>query len=137
MDRVGKIRFRIFRCQLGRDGYHPRCASLRGMGHVLFRHRSIHRGRSGFAGALRNMGSSFEYLKLGDFTYHVLRDPLAIKAYLMKWILREWEADHYEAPDEEWTVEWMNILPKMEFALEMLGLDSIHPRADLMRVEGF
>ena len=71
------------------------------------------------------MGWSFEYLKLGDFTYHVLRDPLAIKAYLMKWILREWEADHNEAPDEEWTVEWMNILPKMEFALEMLGLDSI------------
>ena len=47
------------------------------------------------------MGSSFEYLKLGEFTYHVLRDPLAIKAYLMKWILGEWEVDHNEAPDEE------------------------------------
>ena len=42
--------------------------------------------------------------------------------------LREWEVDHNEAPDEEWTVEWMNILPKMEFALETLKLDSIHPR---------
>ena len=83
------------------------------------------------------MGSSFEYLKLGDFTYNFLPDPLAIKAYLMKCILREWEADHYEAPYEEWTVEWMNILPKMEFALETLKLDSIHPRADLMSVEGF
>jgi len=83
------------------------------------------------------MGSSFEYRKLGDFTYHVLRDPLAIKTYVMKWILGEWEVDHNEAPDEEWTVEWMNILPKMEFALEMLKLDSIHPRADLMSVEDF
>jgi hypothetical protein len=83
------------------------------------------------------VGFSFEYRKLGDFTYNVLPDPITIKAYLMKWILREWEADHYEAPDETWTVEWMNILPKMEFALETLKLESIHPRADLMSVEGF
>jgi hypothetical protein len=55
----------------------------------------------------------------------------------MKWILGEWEVDHNEAPDEEWTVEWMNLLPKMEFALETLKLDSIHLRADLMSVEGF
>jgi len=83
------------------------------------------------------MGLSFEYRKLGDFTYNVLPDPITIKAYLMKWIMREWEMDHNEAPDEEWTVEWMNILPKMEFALEMLKLESIHPRADLMSVEDF
>ena len=55
----------------------------------------------------------------------------------MKWIMREWEMDHNEAPDEEWTVEWMNILPKMEFALEILRLEGIHPRADLMSVEDF
>ena len=83
------------------------------------------------------MGLSFGYRKLGDFTYNVLPDPITIKAYLMKWIMREWEMDHNEAPDEEWTVEWMNILPKMEFALEMLKLESIHPRADLMSVEDF
>ena len=83
------------------------------------------------------MGLSFGYRKLGDFTYNVLPDPFAIKAFVMKWIMREWEFDHKEAPDEEWTVEWMNILPKMEFALEMLKLESIHPRADLMSVEDF
>ena len=83
------------------------------------------------------MRFSFEYHKLGDFTYHVLPDPLTIKDYLMKWIMREWEFDHNEAPDEEWTVEWMNILPSMEFALEVLKLDSIHPRGDLMSMEDF
>jgi hypothetical protein len=54
-----------------------------------------------------------------------------------KWILREWEADHNEAPDEIWTVEWMDLLPKMEFSLEILELEYIHPRADLMSVEDF
>lgn len=83
------------------------------------------------------MGLSFEYRQLGDFTYNVLPDPLTIKAYVMKWIMSEWEADHTEAPDEKWTVEWMDILPKMEFALEILKLDSIHPRVDLMSVEDF
>ena len=83
------------------------------------------------------MEFSFEYRKLGHFTYNVLPDPLTIKAYLMKWILREWEMDHNEAPDEKWTVEWMDILPRMEFALEILKLESIHPRADLMSVEDF
>lgn len=83
------------------------------------------------------MGFPFEYRKLGDFIYHVLPESLTIKAYLMKWIMREWELDHNEAPEEGWTVEWMNILPKMEFALEILKLDDIHPRADLMSVEDF
>lgn len=79
----------------------------------------------------------FEYHKLGDFTYHVLANPDEIKAYLMKWIMREWEFDHNEAPQEHWTVEWMSILPKMEFALEIIKLDSIRPNADLMSVEDF
>ena len=83
------------------------------------------------------MRFSFEYHKLGDFTYHVLPDPLTIKDYLMKWIMREWEFDHNEAPDEKWTVEWMNVLPKMEFALEIIELEGIHPRSDLMSVEDF
>jgi len=55
----------------------------------------------------------------------------------MKWIMREWESDHNEAPDEHWTVAWMNILPGMEFALEIIRLDDIHPNADLMSVEEF
>ena len=79
----------------------------------------------------------FEYRKLGDFTYHVLLDPITIKAYMMKWVLYEWELDHNETPDEKWTVEWMSLLPNMEFALEIIRLDDIHPRSDLMSVEDF
>ena len=80
---------------------------------------------------------SFEYRKFGTFTYHVLTRPLTIKAYLMKWIMREWESDHKEASEEAWTVEWMRLLPKMDFVLEVIELDSIHPRADLMSVADF
>lgn len=79
----------------------------------------------------------FEYRKLGDFTYHILSDPMEIKTYLVKWIMREWEFDHNEAPEEHWTVEWMNALPKMEFTLEIIDLDDICPNPDLMSVEDF
>jgi hypothetical protein len=74
----------------------------------------------------------FEYRRLGDFTYHVLSDPIEIEKYLMKWIMREWELDHNEAPHEHWTVTWMNALPKMDFALEVVRLEDIHPNGDLM-----
>ena len=83
------------------------------------------------------MEFSFEYRKLGDFTYHVLSDPNNIKSYLMKWIMREWESDHKLAPDEHWTVSWMDALPKMEFALDVLRLDDICPNTDLMSMEDF
>lgn len=79
----------------------------------------------------------FEYRRLGDFTYHVLSDPNEIKSFVMKWILREWELDHNEAPHEHWTVAWMESLPKMEFALEVIRLDVIRPNADLMSGEEF
>ena len=79
----------------------------------------------------------FEYRKLGDFTYHILTDPQEIKAYLMQWILREWEADHNRAPDEHWTVAWMEALPEMEFSLEVIPLAQICPNAALMSVEDF
>lgn len=79
----------------------------------------------------------FEYRKLGDFTYHVLSDPSEIKSYLMKWIMREWEFDHRGAPEEHWTVAWMEALPNMEFTLEVIRLESICPNADLMSVEDF
>ena len=79
----------------------------------------------------------FEYRKLGDFTYHILSDPAEIKSHVMKWIMREWEFDHNEAPDEHWTVAWMNVLPKMEFKLEVIRLDEICPNADLMSVNEF
>jgi len=80
---------------------------------------------------------SFEYCKLGDFTYHVLSNPIEIKTYLMKWIMREWEFDHNEAPEEHWTVKWMNALPQMEFGLEIIHLEEISPNTDLMRMEEF
>ena len=80
---------------------------------------------------------SFEYRKLGDFTYHVLSDPGDIRAFVMKWAMREWEIDHAEAPDEHWTVAWMDALPKMDFALEVIRLDEVRPNPDLMSVEEF
>jgi|RhiMetdeSRZDD1v2_1073273.scaffolds.fasta_scaffold60841_2 hypothetical protein len=79
----------------------------------------------------------FEYRQLGDFTYHVLTDPDHIKAHVMIWIMREWELDHKEAPNEHWTVEWMNILPGMKFSLEVVDPGEIHPHPDLMGVEKF
>jgi hypothetical protein len=79
----------------------------------------------------------FEYRKLGEFTFHVLADPGEIKSYLMQWIMREWEFDHNEAPEEHWTVEWLNTLPKMEFALRTIMLDDIRPNTDLMSVGAF
>jgi hypothetical protein len=83
------------------------------------------------------MSLPFEYRRLGIFTYHVLSDPNDIHAYLMKWIMREWELDHNEAPEEHWTVAWMQALPQMTFALEVIPLDELHPNADLMRVFDF
>ncbi|HJS18631.1 MAG TPA: hypothetical protein VJ785_07770 [Anaerolineales bacterium] len=79
----------------------------------------------------------FEYRRLGEFTYHVLSRPADIKDHLLKWSLREWESDHNEAPYEHWTIEWMEILPKMEFSLAILQLENIHPHLDLWRVQEF
>lgn len=79
----------------------------------------------------------FEYRTLGKFTYNVLTDRPTIKAYLTKWIMKEWESDHNEAPDEHWTVEWMNVFPGMEFELKILPLHDIRPNADLFSVEDF
>jgi hypothetical protein len=80
---------------------------------------------------------AFEYRKLGDFTYHVIPDSIDIKTYLMKWIMREWEFDHNQAPEEHWTVNWMNTLPHREFRLEIVDLNDICPNPDLMSVEDF
>ena len=79
----------------------------------------------------------FEYRKLGDFTYHVLTDPDHIKAYVMIWIMREWEMDHKEAPHEHWTVEWMTALPAMKFSLTVIDPGEIVPHPDLMSTDGF
>jgi len=86
---------------------------------------------------MQNMLPSFEYRRLGDFTYHVLTDPAEIRSHLMKWVMREWEFDHKEAPHEHWTVAWTNALPKVTFRLEIIRLKDIHPNADLMSVDQF
>jgi len=80
---------------------------------------------------------SFEYRKLGDFTYNILSDPGEIKTYLLKWIMSEWELDHREAPEEHWTVAWMEALPGMKFTLQIIRLGDICPNADLWSVEEF
>ena len=80
----------------------------------------------------------FEYRRLGDFTWHVLSEPQDIKAFVHKWILHgEWEKDHAQAPDEHWTVEWMNRVPHLEFTLEIIPLADVQPHPDLIRVEEF
>lgn len=79
----------------------------------------------------------FEYRTLGKFTYNVLTDPAVIRAYLTKWIMKEWESDYSKAPDEHWTVGWMNVFPKLDFSLEVLQLEDIHPNTDLFGVEEF
>jgi hypothetical protein len=80
---------------------------------------------------------SFEYRKLGDFTYNVLSDPGEIKSYLLKWIMSEWELDHREAPEEHWTDAWMEALPEMEFTLQVIRLVDICPNADLWSLTQF
>jgi hypothetical protein len=79
----------------------------------------------------------FEYRKLGDFTYHLITKTEDIRDHMMKWIMPEWESDHNQAPDEHWTVAWMNILPRMDFKLEIVHLADIRPNADLMSVAQF
>ncbi len=83
------------------------------------------------------MDFPFAYTRLGDFTDHVLRDPVTINSFLMKWIMREWEHDHNESPAEHWTVAWLDLLPNMEFTLEVIQLDDINPHLDLMSVPEF
>lgn len=83
------------------------------------------------------MKYAFDYRKLGEFTYHVLHEPNTIKDYLLEWIMREWETDHNEAPEEHWTVEWINLLPKMEFNLSIVKMEIITLNNDLMSAEDF
>ena len=73
----------------------------------------------------------WEYQKLGDFTYNVLPQP-QIKPFLMEHLKREWETDHAEFPDQRSTIEWLALLPKMEFTLEILELGYIRLRQDVM-----
>ena len=50
----------------------------------------------------------------------------------MEHLKREWEKDHTEFPDQTSTMEWIALLPKMEFTLEIIELGDIRLRQDLM-----
>ena len=73
----------------------------------------------------------WQYLKLGDFTYNILPE-LQIKPFLMEYLKREWEIDHIEFPDQAWTLEWLDLLSRMEFALKIVRLEEICLRQELM-----
>jgi hypothetical protein len=74
----------------------------------------------------------FEYKKLGKFTYNIIKDQKKIKPFLLKWLGKEWKIDYEEFPDQKWTTEWLEFLPKMDFALEIMDLEKIRLRQDLM-----
>jgi hypothetical protein len=77
------------------------------------------------------MKYEWRYQALGDVTYNVLPDA-QIEPFLLEWVGREWELDHAEFPDQPWTSEWLDLLPRMDFALRTLRLSDIALRADLM-----
>ena len=79
----------------------------------------------------------FHYVRLGYFTYNLLRDPHEIKSHLMKWIMQEWESDYRKDPNEHWSFEWMQVLPRMEFELVSLPLTDIRPHPYLWGLEHF
>jgi len=74
----------------------------------------------------------FKYKKLGKFTYHIVGKKNQIKPFLLKWIEKEWQIDHKEFPDQPWTIEWLNLLPNMEFKLIVVDLEKINLHLDLM-----
>lgn len=78
------------------------------------------------------MKYDWQYRKFGNFTYNVLPQR-QIKPFLLKWVKREWEKDHAEFPDQSWTIEWLDLLGRMEFELEELDIGVVQLRSELMR----
>ncbi len=74
----------------------------------------------------------FRYKKLGNFTYHIIRDKEKIKQFLLKWLGKEWQRDHEEFPDQPWTIEWLKLLHEGNFKLMTIDLEKINLREDLM-----
>jgi hypothetical protein len=74
----------------------------------------------------------FKYVKLGNFTYNIIKDKKQVKLFLLKWIGEEWRVDHKEFPGQLWTLEWMSALKNMSFRLEIINLGKINLRKDLM-----
>lgn len=78
---------------------------------------------------------SYEYRRLGAFTYHVLESPSEIGELFTRWILPEMQADHLEDPNQPWTVEWLQQAPTLTYSLHIVPLSVIQPRTDLMAFE--
>lgn len=74
----------------------------------------------------------FSYKKLGKFTYHIIRNTEEIKSFLLNWIVKEWQQDHEEFPDQRWTIEWLDLLPELKFKLSIVNIDDINLREDLL-----
>jgi hypothetical protein len=78
------------------------------------------------------MGSyKWKYKALDGLTYHILGKGM-ITRYLNEFILKEWQADHEDHPDQPWTVAWMSALEKLKFSLQRVPMDGISLRQDLM-----
>lgn len=77
----------------------------------------------------------YEYKKLGSFTYNILADSNDIERFLTFWLMREWKADHEEDSAQVWTLQWLELLPQMNFSLDVMKLKDINLRADLMNYE--
>ncbi|HEY4477368.1 MAG TPA: hypothetical protein VJB56_01960 [Candidatus Paceibacterota bacterium] len=74
----------------------------------------------------------YEYKELNGYVYHIVSEPTA---YLRKWLKTEWAKDAAEYPDQPWTLEWSEDLKKFEFVLEVIEIEKIRPRAELMAYE--
>ena len=79
----------------------------------------------------------FKYKKLGKFTYHIIGKKNQIKPFLLKWIEKEWQIDYKDFPDQQWTIEWLDLLPNMKFKLLVVDLDKINLRQDLMNYKTY
>jgi hypothetical protein len=64
-------------------------------------------------------------------TYSVLPQS-QVRPFLMEWVKREWEIDNSEFPDQSWSLEWLDILQRADFSLEILKLEEIRLRKELM-----
>lgn len=78
------------------------------------------------------MIQKFEFKKLGVFTYNILADVEDLNPFLSQWLEKEWRRDLMEFPEQPWTKEWLTLLSHMTFRLEILELNAISLRADLM-----
>ena len=56
-----------------------------------------------------------------------------MRHHIVFWMQKEWEQDYDEFPDQEWTREWLKILPNLEFKLKIIEIEKIHLRDDLMK----